>query len=317
MDVRHHRVPEGEGQGRGDRLDAHLAQAFPDLSRSRLRQLIDDGQVRVDGKVAKAAQRLKGGEAISLEVPPPAPAVPQPEALPVTILYEDPDLLVLDKAAGVVVHPGAGHATGTLVNALLHHVKDLRGVGGELRPGIVHRLDRETSGCLVVAKHERSLRALQASFHAREVHKLYLALVHGTPKPRGRFDTLHGRHPVHRQRFTTKVTQGKPAITEYRVVEQLAHAALVEADLLTGRTHQIRVHFSEAGHPLLADALYGRARKLSPEVEEAIAAVGRHALHAWKLSLPHPSTGKRLEVEAPVPEDFQRALEALRKARRT
>jgi 23S rRNA pseudouridine1911/1915/1917 synthase len=300
-------------ESRGERLDQALARVFPDFTRSRLRGLLEAGHALVDGKPAKASLRLKGGERLSLKVPPPTPAVPVAEALPLSVLHEDKDLVVVDKAAGMVVHPGAGHASGTLVNALLHRVKDLAGVGGELRPGIVHRLDKDTTGCLVVAKHEKALVALQKAFKSRTVGKTYLALVHGTPKAvEARIETLYGRHPVNRQRFTGKVKEGKPALTVYRVREAFDGAALVEVDLLTGRTHQIRVHLSEAGHPLLGDSLYGAGRKPKGRADEAQALIGRQALHAWTLSFPHPRTGKVLHVEAPLPADFTAALELLR-----
>ncbi len=309
-DAREHRAPP---EARGERLDQHLARVFPDLTRSRIQGLIEAGHVQVDGKPAKAAQRLKGGERLSLQIPAPVPALPVAEELPLAVLHEDRDLVVVDKAAGMVVHPGAGHASGTLVNALLHRVKDLAGVGGELRPGIVHRLDKDTTGCLVVAKHEPALVALQKSFKTRVVEKTYLALVHGQPKQaEGRIETLYGRHPVHRQRFTGKVKEGKPAITVYRVREQFEGAALVEVDLLTGRTHQIRVHLAEAGHPLLCDTLYGAGRKAKGLAVEAQEVLGRQALHAWRLSFPHPRTGKVLHVEAPLPPDFTAALKVLR-----
>ncbi|NRD58052.1 RluA family pseudouridine synthase [Corallococcus exiguus] len=310
-DTREHRaLPEA----RGERLDAYLARAFPDLTRSRLQGLIADGHVLSDGKPAKAAQRLRGGELLSLHIPAPVAAIPQAEALPVSVLHEDRDLVVVDKAAGMVVHPGAGHASGTLVNALLHRVKDLAGVGGELRPGIVHRLDKDTTGCLVVAKHEQALVALQKAFKTREVQKTYLALVHGVPPAEGRIETLYGRHPIHRQKFTGKVKEGKTAITLFRVREAFDGAALVEVDLLTGRTHQIRVHLAEAGHPLLCDALYGAGRKAKGAVADAQEAVGRQALHAWRLAFEHPRTHKALDLEAPLPEDFQKALTRLREA---
>jgi 23S rRNA pseudouridine1911/1915/1917 synthase len=304
-----HRVPS---TARGERLDQHLATALPDLSRSRLKALIEDGRVLLNGRTCRPGARLKGGEEIAISVPAPTPAKPIAQDLPIEVLFQDRSLIVVNKAAGMVVHPGAGHSEGTLVNALLHRVKDLGGVGGELRPGIVHRLDRETSGCMVVAKDEKTLAALQRSFKAREVTKLYLALVHGAPKAEGRFETLYGRHPKHRKRFTTKVREGKPALTLYRVLEQFDGAALVEADLRTGRTHQVRVHFAEAGHPLLADGLYGGGRKAKGAVKDATEAVGRQALHAWKLALAHPRTGKPLAFEAPIPEDFERALKILR-----
>lgn len=300
-EVRRHLVPK---ESRGDRLDAHLARAFADLSRARLQQLIQDGRLLVDGRAPKPSLRLKGGEVVELTVPPPAPARPLPQDLPLRVLYEDEDLLVLDKAAGMVVHPAAGHADGTLVNALLHRVKDLRGVGGELRPGIVHRLDRDTSGCLVVAKHEQALSALQRAFKGREVHKRYLAIVQGVPRAaQATIDTPYGRHPRQRKKFTGRLKEGKRAVTAYQVRERLQGAALLEVELLTGRTHQIRVHLAEAGHPLLGDALYGRRR--SP-------AIARQALHAWRLDFPHPRTGERMAFEAPPPPDFTAALEALR-----
>lgn len=269
----------------------------------------------MDGKATtKAGLRLRGVEQIVVELPAPTPARPLPQELPLRVLFEDRDLIVVDKDAGVVVHPGAGHLEGTLVNALLHRVKDLAGVGGELRPGIVHRLDRETSGCLVVAKHERSLRALQACFKAREVEKRYLALVHGAPPPAGRIETLYGRHPVHRQRFTGKVKEGKPALTLFTLREAFEGAAWVEIDLQTGRTHQIRVHLAEAGFPLLRDPLYARGRKPKGVAVEAEAALGRQALHAWRLGFVHPRSGKRLVFEAPVPPDLQTALDVLRRS---
>jgi len=308
--AREHLAPP---ETRGERLDQALARVFPEFTRSRLQGLIEAGHVQVDGKAAKASARLKGGERLLLQVPPPTPAVPVAEELPLTVLHEDKDLVVVDKAAGMVVHPGAGHASGTLVNALLHRVKDLAGVGGELRPGIVHRLDKDTTGCLVVAKHETALVALQKAFKTRTVEKTYLALVHGTPKAaEARIETLYGRHPVNRQRFTGKVKEGKPALTLYRVREAFDGAALVEVDLLTGRTHQIRVHLSEAGHPLLGDSLYGAGRKPKGRAAEAQELVGRQALHAWKLAFPHPRTGKVLRVEAPLPPDFTAALKVLR-----
>jgi 23S rRNA pseudouridine1911/1915/1917 synthase len=289
-----------------------VAASVPALSRSRVQALVDAGQVRVDGKPARAALRLRGGEEVEVSVPPPEPAVPEPEDLPLSVLHEDRDLLVLDKPAGLVVHPGAGHARGTLVNALLHHVSGLSGVGGVLRPGIVHRLDRETSGCLVVAKNDAALQALQRAFQERTVEKTYLALVHGHPAESGRLATLHARHPRDRKRFTGRTRTGKPAVTTWRVRSALHRAALLEVGLETGRTHQIRVHLSELGHPLLGDALYGGTRKGDARVKAAQEALGRQALHAWKLVFPHPRTGRPVRCEAPVPPDFAGAIEALR-----
>jgi 23S rRNA pseudouridine1911/1915/1917 synthase len=287
--------------------------AFPDLTRSRIQALIDGGRVRMEGRAPKASLRLRGGERVELELPAPAPAVAAPQDLPLRILYEDGDLVVVDKAAGMVVHPAAGHADGTLVNALLYRLKDLGGIGGELRPGVVHRLDKDTSGCLVVAKNEEALAALQIAFKGRAVKKTYLALVHGTPKrAEGTIETLYGRHPVQRKRFTGKVKSGKRAVTAYRVRERYEGSALLEVDLLTGRTHQVRAHLSELGHPLLCDALYGGARKAKGALAEAQHALRRQALHAWKLAFAHPRTGQPLSFEAPLPPDFTRALELLR-----
>ncbi|MFO0596022.1 MAG: RluA family pseudouridine synthase [Myxococcaceae bacterium] len=294
----------------GQRVDQFLARSVslndgPELSRSRLQALIAEGHVRADGHPIKASARLKGTETFEIVVPAPQPVAPQPEALALDIVHQDRDLLVVNKAPGMVVHPGAGHATGTLVNALLHHVTDLQGVGGELRPGIVHRLDKDTSGLLVIAKTDRALRALQTAFKSREVEKTYLALVLGQPPDRGTFDTLHARHPTQRLRFTGRTKTGRRAVTHFEVTKRFAAGARVEINLETGRTHQIRVHFAEAGFPLFSDPLYGPRKAQRPDV------IGRQALHAWKLSFVHPVTKKRLRFTAPPPADFARALEAL------
>ncbi|MDX2015443.1 MAG: RluA family pseudouridine synthase [Myxococcaceae bacterium] len=300
---------EASAADRGERVDRLLAHRLPHLSRSRLQQLIEQGFVTRGGTPVKASARSDGTERFEVVEPPPTPAVPTAEALPLTVLHEDRDVLVLDKAAGMVVHPGAGHQGGTLVNALLHHVADLQGVGGELRPGIVHRLDKDTSGVIVIAKNEQALTALQRAFAARDVEKIYLALVAGHPADAGTFRTLHGRHPVHRKRFSGRVKVGKPAVTHWVVQERLEGAALVEVSLETGRTHQIRVHFAEAGHPLLSDALYGTRSSLR------LTQAPRLALHAHRLVFPHPRTGKRVTVTAPLPADLKAAVTALRKRR--
>ncbi|MFZ5468422.1 MAG: RluA family pseudouridine synthase [Myxococcota bacterium] len=299
-------------EAKGTRLDHYLRAALLGLSRARIQRLIDEQRVEVDGQPAKASRKLKGGEEVRVTVPAPkAPsAVAQP--LPLRILFQDADLVVVDKAAGMVVHPAAGNWEGTLVNALLFQIKDLAGVGDQLRPGLVHRLDKDTSGCLVVAKNDQALAGLQAAFKSRKVVKTYLALVHGQPREAGTFRTLYGRHPVHRKRFTGKVKEGKPAVTHFEVRERFDGAALLEVRLETGRTHQIRVHLAEAGHPLLGDALYGGAKRGPKNVREAMAALGRQALHAWRLAFDHPRTGERLFFEAEPPEDFQRALKVLR-----
>ena len=300
----------------GSRLDQFLVAHAKELTRSRLKQLIDDAQVLVNGAPAKPARKLKAGDAVVLNVPAPRPTRAEAEDLPFEVLYEDADLLALCKPAGMVVHPASGNYSGTLVNALLHKVKDLQGIGGELRPGLVHRLDRETSGCMVVAKNEPTLNALQASFKKRDVDKRYIAICHGAPPPTGTWDTAYGRHLRDRKRFTSKLSAGKRAVTHWTVTERFDGASLAEVKLETGRTHQIRVHFSDHGFPLLHDGLYGgtkREAKLPPgRLRDAAEAIGRQALHAAVLEFPHPRTGKRIRVTAELPDDFQRALTLLR-----
>ncbi len=296
-----------------------LARAFPDLSRSRAQRLIAEGRVRVDGRAARPATRLAGGERIAVEIPDSEPTGLIPQDLPLRVLHEDEDLVVLDKAAGMVVHPARGTPHSTVVNALLHRLG--QGPAGA-RLGLVHRLDKETSGCLLVAKTEAALSALQADFQARRVEKTYLALCHGALAPSGRLDTPYGRHPRDRTRFTGRARGSRRAVTEWRVRERFGEAAtLAEVNLHTGRTHQIRVHLSEAGHPLLADASYGgrrREARLPAEhpARRAAEAVGRQALHAWRLSFDHPRTGARVSFEAPLPADLERALAVLREATR-
>jgi 23S rRNA pseudouridine1911/1915/1917 synthase len=314
LNVRHHSVPP---TARGQRLDAFLASLEPELSRSRIKSLIESGEVTLDGAPARPSRLLRGGETITVAVEPARPVVLEAESIELSILFEDADIVAIDKPAGLVVHPGAGNPSGTLVNALLGHCTDLAGIGGELRPGIVHRLDKDTSGCIVVAKNEAALSGLQAQFKGRSVEKVYLALVHGMPAASGRFETLHGRHPTDRMRFSGRVKSGRPAVTEWEVAEGFGGAALVRVELLTGRTHQIRMHFSEAGHPLLADELYGgvrRERRLPPDsvVRRAAERIGRQALHAHQLAFDHPRTGARISLEAPLPPDFAAALELLR-----
>ncbi len=281
----------------GARLDQYLAAKLPQLSRSRLQALIRQGCVLLQGRVSKPGERLRAGGRIAVEIPEAAaPEHVAPEAIPLAILYEDDDLLVLDKPAGMVVHPAAGNPDGTLVNALLHHCGALSSVGGERRPGIVHRLDKETSGCLVAAKNDLAHQGLARQFAGREVLKVYLALASGRfAKKSGRVETEIGRHPVHRKKMAVvEKGRGRVARTEYRVLREMeGGASLVECTLHTGRTHQIRVHLRHLGHPLLGDALYGKR-----------GAYPRQMLHAWKLGFAHPRSGERLQFEAPVPTDF-------------
>jgi 23S rRNA pseudouridine1911/1915/1917 synthase len=301
----------------GVRLDVAVARLAQDLTRARVQRLVDGGHVRLGGKPAKASARLKGGERLDLSIPDPEPSGLVAQDLPLAVLHEDRDLVVLDKAAGMVVHPARGTPHSTVVNALLHR---LGATAPGDRVGLVHRLDKETSGCLVVARNEAALAALQAAFKAREVEKSYLALCHGALAPQGRLDTPYGRHPRDRVRYTTKVESARRAITAWRVREAFAGASLAEVALHTGRTHQIRVHLAESGHPLLADATYGGRRREArlPEadpVRRAADAIGRQALHAWRLGFAHPRTGKPLRFEAPLPHDFERALAILRGSR--
>jgi len=301
--------------GKGARLDVWLAAAAKDLSRARIQALIAESRVLLDGRATRPSATLRGGEIVSLTVPAPVPARPIPEEIPLAVVHEDAWLLVIDKPAGLVVHPGAGRTQGTLVNALLHLVKDLSGVGGVLRPGIVHRLDRGTSGLLVVAKDDETHRALVRQFAGRTVEKEYLAIVHGVPRPgTGTIDLPVGRDPVHRQKMSTRARRGRPARSDYQVVEALDGAALLRLRIHTGRTHQIRVHLASLGHPVVGDPLYGGKRAPSsrrPAARAALLALDRPALHAARLSFTHPATGERLAFQSPLPEDLVSVLGAV------
>ena len=302
----------------GLRLDVALTRLAPDLSRARVQRLLDEGHVRLGGRAAKPATRLRGGEEVVLTLPDPEPSGLVAQDLPLQVLFEDGDLLVLDKAPGMVVHPARGTPHSTVVNALLHRFGQASAPCERL--GLVHRLDKDTSGCLVVAKTEASLSALQAAFKRREVEKTYLALCHGRLAPEGRLDTPYGRHPGDRTRYTSRLREGtRRAVTAWRVREAFAGATLAEVALHTGRTHQIRVHLADQGHPLLADAAYGgrkREARLPPgdPVRRAAEAIGRQALHAWRLAFAHPRTGAPVRFEAPPPADFAAALAILRGA---
>lgn len=292
----------------GRRLDQFLTKQLPDLSRARIQRLIADGHVRIGRGRIRPGLPLKAGLEVEVTVPSPAPAAPQPEALPLTVLYEDDDLVVIDKPAGMVVHPAAGHARGTLVNALLHHVKGLSGIGGETRPGIVHRLDRGTSGVMVVAKHDRAHRELARQFHDREVGKEYVALVWGAMRTGQVLDAAIGRDPRHRQRMSSRARRAKPAISRIVSVEPHGGVSLVRVTIGTGRTHQIRVHLSEAGHPVVGDAVYGPSRRKMPP---ALADLDRPFLHAARLTFAHPTSGRLMTFDAALPTDLQSRLDAL------
>jgi len=295
----------------GQRLDVWLAQARPEHSRARWQQLIRDGHVRTDDAPRKPNHTLRGGECVSWDEPPPVDIPLVAEDIPLDILYEDDQLLVVNKPPGLVAHPAPGHAAGTLVNALLHHCGDLTGIGGAKRPGLVHRLDKDTSGALVIAKTEPTLRALIEQFREREVGKIYLALVWGHPAPPfGVIRTLIGRHPHHRQKMSAD-GGGRPSVTHYETLETFREIAALQLRLETGRTHQIRVHLKHIGHPVIGDPTYG-FRRLPRELPTA---ADRQMLHAHRLTFRHPATGRLMEFVAPLPDDFRRLLAALRAER--
>jgi 23S rRNA pseudouridine1911/1915/1917 synthase len=297
----------------GKRLDAALAQLVPEVSRTQLARQIGEGCVTVNGRPAAApSQKLKPGDVVLWRPAPVVPVAVEAQDIPLAIVHEDRWLLVVDKPAGLVVHPAPGHEAGTLVNALLAHCTDLKGIGGELRPGIVHRLDRGTSGLMVVAKDDATMIALGADFKVHRILRRYEALVVGhPPRDSGRIETLHGRDPRDRKKFTTRVKTGRKAITDWKLVEALPGAARMEAELHTGRTHQVRLHFAGLGVPILGDATYGKPPR-DPEVRAIGSALGRQALHAKSLGFHHPGTGNWLEFHSPPPADMAQALAELR-----
>ncbi len=297
----------------GQRLDRALADALPSLSRERLKALMLEGAVTLAGKRPTPSLRVVGGEEVSVSVPEAAPATAEAQQIPLSIVYEDADLIVVDKPAGLVVHPAAGNPDGTLVNALLHHCAgQLSGIGGVARPGIVHRIDKDTSGLLVVAKTDLAHEGLAKQFATHSIGRRYLAVVAGRPSPpAGRIEGAIGRHPVHRKKMDiVSPGKGKHAVTHYRTLQPLKDAALVECRLETGRTHQVRVHMASSGHALLGDPLYGRTRASHRDVLKSLG-FGRQALHARSLQLVHPRTQENLTFESPVPSDIQELIEAL------
>ncbi|HOD43706.1 MAG TPA: RluA family pseudouridine synthase [Anaerolineaceae bacterium] len=290
-----------------ERLDKYLVSCLPEFSRSRLQGLIRDNQVLVDGQVVtKTSHILNRGQKVVVTIPEPEPVGLIPEEIPLDVIFESDDLMIINKPAGMVVHPGAGHKTGTLVHAALAHAPELEGIGGELRPGVVHRLDKDTSGLILVAKNDRSHRWLQEQFRLRRVRKVYLALVDGTPPtPTGRIEAPIGRDPAHRRKMAvTTLQKGREAVTEYQTVETYAHHTLIEAHPLTGRTHQIRLHMAFLGCPIVADSLYGR-RKPSLPLE-------RHFLHATRLTIMLPGQMEEQTFTAPLPADLEKIIQQLR-----
>jgi 23S rRNA pseudouridine1911/1915/1917 synthase len=293
----------------GSRLDTFLTALLPDQSRSHVQRLIREGRVSGRAKAIRPSTPVRTGQVYTVDIPEPVAAEPLPEALPLRIVFEDPDLVVLDKPPGMVVHPGAGHASGTLVNALLHHVKDLSGIGGELRPGIVHRLDRGTSGVMVVAKHDRAHQELSRQFKEREVEKEYIALVWGVVHAGRRIDAPIGRDPEHRQKMSTRARRARSAVTRVTFARHFQGVTLVKVAIATGRTHQIRVHLSAIGHPIVGDPVYGGVHRRVAAHLRAVQRLERPFLHAARLTFTHPGDGRRVDFDSPLAPDLQGVLE--------
>ena len=294
---------------KGQRLDVFVVERFPELSRSHVQKLIEQGNVLVDGSVRKANYKLRGGEAVQVTVPQAEPISVEPEDIPLDILYEDKDIIVVNKARGMVVHPASGVYSGTLVNALLYHCRDLSGINGEIRPGIVHRLDKDTSGVMVCAKNDTAHLDLAEQIRTKTAHRTYWAIVHGNIKEEaGIIKGDIGRHPTDRKKMAIVRENGKPAVTHFKVLERFGEYTLVECKLETGRTHQIRVHMTSIGHPLVNDPKYG-PKKSSPF------AINGQALHSLQLTLTHPVTKEEMTFTAPLPTDMEKILTGLRNKR--
>lgn len=294
----------------GLRLDVFLAQADESFSRSQIKNAIEEGDVTVNGKPPKVSQHLKVGDVVEIHLEAAIDALAIPQDIPLSIVYEDASIIVINKPAGMVTHPAPGNPDNTLVNALLFHCKDLSGIGGVLRPGIVHRLDKETSGLIVAAKSDEAHRGLSAQFEKHDVHKKYVALVWGNVKGQsGEILLPVGRHPVDRKKMSTRSRRGKDALTLWKVRERYGVATLLDVEIKTGRTHQIRVHLTERGYPLIGDMVYGNPSKLQTVKDAALKAhlksFQRQALHATQLSFLHPQSGERVVFTAPLPEDME------------
>jgi 23S rRNA pseudouridine1911/1915/1917 synthase len=302
----------------GLRLDVYIARHMDDCTRSYAASLIRQGEIQVDGAVAKPSHKTKNLEQITVQIPKSVPLDVIPEPMDLDILFEDRYLIAINKPPGLVVHPAAGHAAGTLVNGILHHCPDLEGIAGQLRPGIVHRLDKDTSGAIVVAKTASAMAGLSQQFKARKVQKQYLALVYGIVRGNsGTIDLPVGRHPVDRKKMSTISPRGRAALTLWRVKQRYQTASLLEIQLRTGRTHQIRVHCKSMGHPIVGDAIYGSRKRLTPRTQydkspmSALTHAKRQMLHACQLGIVHPVSAKSLLFEAPLPDDMISVIEAL------
>ncbi|MCS6803610.1 MAG: RluA family pseudouridine synthase [Acidobacteriota bacterium] len=301
----------------GQRVDQVLTSALTGLSRSRIQRLIESANVLVNGQPVRPSYKLKPGDKLEVDIPPPEPSQFLPENLNLNIIYEDDDLLLINKPAGLVVHPGAGVRSGTLANALAYHCQQLSSVSGVARPGIVHRLDKQTSGLLVVAKNDEAHLKLANQWRHREVEKIYLGLVYGVPSPaQGKIEAPIGRHPIERIKMAVRPeSKGRHALTHYRVVEAFADVALVQVQIKTGRTHQIRVHMAYIRHPIVGDDVYGAGYKTkikNPIIRQAVDRLGRYFLHAARLRFYHPRTNELLEFQADLPDELQQLLTLLR-----
>jgi 23S rRNA pseudouridine1911/1915/1917 synthase len=295
----------------GTRLDVYLAGLLPLHSRSQIQKLVKGGRATHGGKPAKPNASVRAGDVVEIEVPDPAPATPVAQDIDLPVIYQDADLIVVDKPAGMVVHPAAGHAQDTLVNALLFHADNLSGIGGEERPGIVHRLDRGTSGLMVAAKNDLAHRELTRQFHDREVEKEYLALAWGEVRAGRRIDLPVGRDPVHREKMSTRARRARSAVTRVTSSRDLRGVSLLTIAIATGRTHQIRVHLSAVGHPIVGDRTYGGVRRHMPAALRAVERLERPFLHAGRLAFTHPREGTRLEFTCPLPADLQDVLDEI------
>jgi 23S rRNA pseudouridine1911/1915/1917 synthase len=295
----------------GERIDRYLAGVLPGQSRSQIQRLIKDGKVQIGEQNVRPNRLVHAGETIVVQIPEPTQAIPQPEALDLDIVYQDSDVAVVNKPAGMVVHPAAGHAQGTLVNALLHEIKDLSGIGGEIRPGIVHRLDRGTSGLMVIAKNDRAHAELARQFHDREIEKEYVTLVWGVVQAGRRIDLPIGRDPADRKKMSARARRARSAATRVTKALHLPGVSLLHVAISTGRTHQIRVHLSAIGHPIVGDAVYGGLRRRMPGDLRPVLALERPFLHAGRLVFHHPADGRTMEFEAPLPHDLQSVLDLI------
>jgi len=299
----------------GVRLDHYITAVLPERSRSQIQRLIRADHVRLNRKSVRASHTVHPGDVVELEIPAAVPATPTAEALPLTILHDDADLVVVNKPPGMVVHPAAGHESGTLVNALLHHVTGLSGIGGEQRPGIVHRLDRGTSGAMVVAKHDAAHAELSRQFADREVEKEYVALIWGLLNTGRRIDAPLGRDPSNRQKMSTRARRARTAVTRVTGTERFRGLTLATIAIATGRQHQIRVHLNSIGHPVVGDAVYGGLRRHLAADHRTLATLERPFLHAYRLAFAHPRDGRRVEFRADMPDDLQLVLDDLRARR--